>query len=616
MLRVSASDSDAGANGVVSYSIAPSSGGGGAQPPFNIGSLSGEIVVAGVVDREQAVSWTFAVVATDGGSPPLAARADVTVYVDDLNDNDPLVPSSHVVMVPENASIGLVLVSVAATDPDAGGNGTSGLHYALASDTDAAVGDYVAVDATTGQVTLAQPLDRETTSCVVFSVETTDSGGRTSSTAVRMVVLDANDHAPAFVGGNGTRVYNVSESAPLGRVAVLAATDPDDGANGVVTYTLTALDNASFASVKIDPRTGELSVTGLDYERISAHVLVVTATDGGIPSRSTSVTVVINVVDVNEHAPVARLDPPPFSSSSSSFPRVWVPSNLAPNSIVTRVIASDGDTSNMTLSTTSPELSFALSSPTGAAAFAVRADGAVVLREGYSLTRGQEFNVTVVVSDAGPDPMSTEVRFSVAVSASAHVQRLSLAGALERAPANTAAGTGIHSVGLVYGDASSGYTTAQATAQGVAVGIGHNAAFNSTSVAASSSNVTLSVHARSLASSVTVVMATNEVYSGDPVVMAVAQLWSLSGTADVVPASVRLELQPVTPSGGPTPPALCVNMTTECAPREGSNTCLLAVTVPPACFLGGVGRGQTLAGSVAFVDGREQAAAATTQKRS
>ena len=158
------------------------------------------------------------------------------------------------------------------------------------------------------------------------------------------------------------------------------------------------------------------SVTRLDHEEIATHVLVVTATDGGVQPRSASVSVVINVGDVNEYAPVARLDPVPSSLSSSSQPRVWIPWNLEPGGVVARVVATDADLHNHSATAggagdfgDGTALAYTLVSPTGAAAFAARSDGAVVLRQGYTLTRGQEFNVTMVVHDAGTPPLSSEV---------------------------------------------------------------------------------------------------------------------------------------------------------------------------------------------------------------
>lgn len=166
----------------------------------------------------------------------------------------------------------------------------------------------------------------------------------------------------------------------------------------------------------------------------------------------------------------------------------------------------------------------------------------------------------------------------------------------------------MHSVGIVYGSANSSIASSEATVQAVAVGA-LDAVITSLATVASS-NVTLRVDTRSMVANITANMLTRAVYSGDPVVMLLAELWTATAMADVVPETVRLQLEPVTPSGGATPPSLCTNISAECAPRGGSNACLLSARVPQACFLGGAGQGQTLVGTIVVV-GRQQTLRAT-----
>lgn len=57
--------------------------------------------------------------------------------------------------------------------------------------------------------------------------------------------------------------------------------------------------------VSVRPLTGELMLTAnLDYEAVRNYQLVIRAKDRGIPPRSSDITVIINVADANDNAPV------------------------------------------------------------------------------------------------------------------------------------------------------------------------------------------------------------------------------------------------------------------------------------------------------------------------
>lgn len=58
---------------------------------FSIRSSTGDVMVRGVVDREKTSVYQLTVVAHDQGPDPLSSETNVLVYVDDVNDNAPLV---------------------------------------------------------------------------------------------------------------------------------------------------------------------------------------------------------------------------------------------------------------------------------------------------------------------------------------------------------------------------------------------------------------------------------------------------------------------------------------------------------------------------------------------
>ncbi|XP_010073742.1 PREDICTED: protocadherin-23-like, partial [Pterocles gutturalis] len=108
-------------------------------------------------------------------------------------------------------------------------------------------------------------------------------------------------------------------------------TDLDSGLNGETEYSiLSGNENAAFL---IDSARGILATNRvLDREDTSSYRLVVQAADKGNPRLSATSIVIIQVLDVNDNAPVVQ-----------SLGEVEVPENVLPGFIVTRVSASDAD---------------------------------------------------------------------------------------------------------------------------------------------------------------------------------------------------------------------------------------------------------------------------------
>ena len=82
---VSATDSDAGSNGEVRFSIVK----GDDNNVFQIDPISGQITVNGKIDRETTDSYTLTVMASDQGKPSMKTEQNFYVTVEDQNDNPP-----------------------------------------------------------------------------------------------------------------------------------------------------------------------------------------------------------------------------------------------------------------------------------------------------------------------------------------------------------------------------------------------------------------------------------------------------------------------------------------------------------------------------------------------
>lgn len=103
-----------------------------------------------------------------------------------------------------------------------------------------AADDRFTVDSVRGVVSTKEPLDRERRDRYTVPVLAMDSAAPElhDVTLVDVAVTDVNDHAPAFAFGSCYDVH-VPENAEESVVHSLSAEDPDLGANGEVTYTIT-----------------------------------------------------------------------------------------------------------------------------------------------------------------------------------------------------------------------------------------------------------------------------------------------------------------------------------------------------------------------------------------
>ncbi len=106
-------------------------------------------------------NYTLRIRAQDRGFPINTAYQDVHICVTDFNDHAPrfVRPEQNTtIKVAENETVGFLIAVVAAVDEDAGLN--SQIRYSLRPDP---LGHWktFAIDELSGDITLAQPLDRE-----------------------------------------------------------------------------------------------------------------------------------------------------------------------------------------------------------------------------------------------------------------------------------------------------------------------------------------------------------------------------------------------------------------------------------------------------------------------
>ncbi|XP_047911077.2 protocadherin alpha-C1-like isoform X6 [Anser cygnoides] len=142
LYQVSASDSDIGENGQISYMLRNSTVAGSALASFlSVSLANGSIYAKRAFDFEQLRSFYFQVEAKDNGSPALSAAITVNVYISDQNDNAPAIlypvgqnGSVAVEVVPRLADEGYLVTKVVADDEDNAENAWLSYHLAHSSD--------------------------------------------------------------------------------------------------------------------------------------------------------------------------------------------------------------------------------------------------------------------------------------------------------------------------------------------------------------------------------------------------------------------------------------------------------------------------------------------------
>ncbi|XP_035807145.2 protocadherin alpha-8-like isoform X5 [Amphiprion ocellaris] len=125
---------------------------------------------------------------------------------------------------------------------------------------------------------------------------------------VTVEVLDVNDHSPSFLTKESR--LEISESVLPGlRLQLQAAHDADVGQFSVQEYKLSPNDHFRL-EVKERGKDGKMPILvllkTLDRETKKNHKLLLSAIDGGKPSKSGTAEITVDVLDVNDNMPVFK----------------------------------------------------------------------------------------------------------------------------------------------------------------------------------------------------------------------------------------------------------------------------------------------------------------------
>ncbi|KRY89825.1 Cadherin-related tumor suppressor [Trichinella pseudospiralis] len=307
--HIKAIDKDHFHNSQIFYSIVQ-----GNTSIFQIDSASGELLMTGILDREECENYTLEIQAIDSGFPRLSSKATVFINVIDLNDNPPIFNQSYYrAYVSENQPSSTKVVQIYAADKDSGVNGL--VKYKLIDNSVPFV-----INEETGWLSTTESLDRETQKQWNIWVLAEDCGlynKHTSKVEIQITVNDENDNAPIF--------HNQQENIYVkNSLQSVDASDLDEGRNSFLKFYLNGKDANKFI---INVSTGVI-VSKADLKLWNSYRLTVEVSDHGFPEKQSFLSLQF----------ITR-PPSEFPVFQSDFPQVYSIAEDKRNTFVTLAVA-------------------------------------------------------------------------------------------------------------------------------------------------------------------------------------------------------------------------------------------------------------------------------------
>ncbi|XP_044882923.1 protocadherin gamma-A12-like [Mauremys mutica] len=390
-----AQDPDVGTNSVQGYYLS-------SNKHFSLGVQTGadgdkyaELVLEKSLDREEQAVHDLILTATDGGDPVRSGTAQIRVIVLDANDNAPVFSQPvYKVSVLENVPVGSLLLTVNATDPDEAIH--SEVTYSLRKMKDKA-SQIFQVDSKTGEKSTVGNLDYEEAALYEMEVQAKDVGDLTARSKVLVTVIDVNDNAPKITI---TSLFSsVSEdSPPETLIALLNIRDKDSGKNGEVACSIPG--NLPFRLQKsFDNYYNLVTDRPLDRERVSDYNVTFTATDRGTPNLASKITILVQISDINDNAPI-------FNQISYTL---YITENNPRGASVCSLKANDpdwGENARITYSVTEGKIQEA---PLSSSISINSETGALYALRSFDYEQFQEIRFQVQAQDGGSPPLSSNV---------------------------------------------------------------------------------------------------------------------------------------------------------------------------------------------------------------
>ncbi len=397
-----AHDKDIGKNVVNSYSLAKNK-----HFVLDIhdsvdGGKFAELVLEKELDREQQKEIDMILTATDGGSPQRSGTAVIHITVLDANDNVPVFSESvYKVTLAENTPSGTEIIKVTATDADEGPNGEVTYEFSRISDKATKL---FSIDKVTGQIMVCGEIDYEIEKNYEMIIQSKDASGLASTAKIIIDVTDVNDNPPKIILKSLNNPVP-ENSEPGTGVGIINVQDKDSGENRQIRCSVQ--QNVPFIlNPSVKNYFSLVTTKSLDREKESDYNITITATDGGSPPLSTSMTIHLFVSDVNDNPPV-------FVQQSYS---AYISENNKPGTSVCSVSANDPDwrqNGTVLYSLVPSEVNGVPVS----SFLSINGDtGVIHAVRSFDYEQFRNFTVKVVARDNGSPPLSSNVTVKVFIT--------------------------------------------------------------------------------------------------------------------------------------------------------------------------------------------------------
>ncbi|XP_059202489.1 protocadherin alpha-8-like [Centropristis striata] len=328
----------------------------------------------------------------------------VNVEITDVNDHSPSFPEREQTFeIAEQTLPGKRFQLHTARDPDAGVNSIR--TYTLTSNEHFEVDIRQSDEEKIPFLVLKKSLDREQKNKHTFLVTAVDGGKppRSGTLNVSIIVLDSNDNRPIF----SQEIYQIEiyENAAVGTsIFRMNATDPDEGTNGEIEYSLgKTLKRKIYDVFELDKLTGEIRVKGLvDFEDNDVYKLDVEASDKGTPPLTGECRVIIKIKDINDNPPEIEV-----TSLSNT-----VSEDSKPGTVISLISVTDKDSgvNGKIISSINLDVPFELKPSYKENIYSVVTKG-FLDREEVS-----HYEITIKATDCGEPPLSTVKTLNIQIS--------------------------------------------------------------------------------------------------------------------------------------------------------------------------------------------------------
>ncbi|XP_036933550.1 protocadherin alpha-8-like [Acanthopagrus latus] len=328
----------------------------------------------------------------------------VIVEVTDVNDHSPSFPEREQKFeIAEHTLPGRRFQLHTARDPDAGINSIR--TYTLTANEHFEVDIRQSDEDKIPFLVLKKSLDREQKDKHTLLVTAVDGGKppRSGTLNVSIIVLDSNDNRPVF----SQEIYQISikENVPVGTsIFQLNATDPDEGNNGEIEYSLgKTLRRKIYEIFELERLTGEIRVKGIvDYEDSDVYKLDVDASDKAILPLTGECRVIIKIIDVNDNPPEIEV-----TSLSNT-----VSEDSKPGTIISLISVTDKDSgvNGKIISSITSDVPFELKPSYKENIYSVVTKG-FLDREEVS-----HYEIIIKATDCGEPPLSTFKTLNIQIS--------------------------------------------------------------------------------------------------------------------------------------------------------------------------------------------------------